>query len=124
MEQRMAVELKEIADGKVLDIHVSGKLVKDDYKHLVPEAERLIKQHGKIRILLEMKDFHGWDAGALWEDIKYDLKHFSDIERVAMVGEKKWQKGMSWFCRPFTTAKVRYFDQSALDEAREWAEAA
>ncbi len=120
----MAVELKEIADGKVLDIHVSGKLVKDDYKHLVPEAERLIKQHGKIRILLEMKDFHGWDAGALWEDIKYDLKHFSDIERVAMVGEKKWQKGMSWFCRPFTTAKVRYFDQSALDEAREWAEAA
>ena len=42
-----------------------------------------------------MKDFHGWDAGALWEDIKFDLKHFSDIERVAMVGEKKWQKGMS-----------------------------
>ena len=28
------------------------------------------------------------------EDIKYDLKHFSDIERVAMVTEKKWQKGI------------------------------
>jgi stage II sporulation SpoAA-like protein len=124
MEQSMAVELKEIAAGKVLDIHVSGKLVKDDYKHLVPEVERLIEQHGKIRVLLEMKDFHGWDAGGLWEDIKFDLKHFSDVERVAMVGEKKWQKGMSRFCRPFTTAKVRYFDQAARDEAREWAEAA
>ncbi|MGO8929096.1 MAG: STAS/SEC14 domain-containing protein [Limisphaerales bacterium] len=120
----MAIELKEMAEGKILVVHVSGKLVKEDYKNLVPEAERLIKQHGKIRILLEMKDFHGWDAGALWEDIKYDLKHFSDIERVAMVGEKKWQKGMSWFCRPFTTAKVRYFDQTALDEARQWVEAA
>lgn len=120
----MAVELKEMAAGKVLDIYVSGKLAKDDYKHLVPEVERLIEQHGKIRVLLEMKDFHGWDAGGLWEDIKFDLKHFSDVERVAMVGEKKWQKGMSQFCRPFTTAKVRYFDQAALDEAREWAEAA
>ena len=63
----MAIGLKEMAAGKVLDIHVSGKLVKDDYKHFVPEAERLIKQHGKIRdIALEMKDFHGWDAGALF----------------------------------------------------------
>jgi hypothetical protein len=124
MEQHMAVELKEMAEGKVLDIHVSGKLVKDDYKHLVPEVERLIKEHGKIRVLLEMNDFHGWDAGGLWEDIKFDLKHFSDVERVAMVGEKKWQKGMSAFCRPFTTAKVRYFDHSALDEACKWAEAA
>ena len=120
----MAVELKELAAGKVLDVQVSGKLAKDDYQHLVPEVERLIEQHAKIRVLLEMKDFHGWDASGLWEDIKFELKHFSDVERVAMVGEKKWQKGMSQFCRPFTTAKIRYFDQSALDEAREWAEAA
>lgn len=77
-----------------------------------------------LRVLLEMKDFHGWDSSGLWEDIKFDLKHFSGVERVAMVGEKEWQKGMSQFCRPFTTAKVRYFDQSALDEARQWAEAA
>jgi hypothetical protein len=120
----MAVELEELAAGKVLDIHVSGKLVKDDYKHFVPEVERLIQQHGKIRVLLEMTDFHGWDARGLWEDIKFDLKHFSDVERVAMVGESKWQKGMSQFCRPFTSAKIRYFDRSALDEARQWAEAA
>jgi hypothetical protein len=71
-----------------------------------------------------MKDFQVWDAGGLWEDIKFDLKHFSDVERLAIVGEKKWQKGMSQFCRPFTTAKVHYFDRSALDEACKWAEAA
>ncbi len=32
-------------------------------------TERLIGEHGKIRILLEMHDFHGWEAGALWEDV-------------------------------------------------------
>jgi hypothetical protein len=123
MEQYMAIELKEENGGKVLDVRVSGKLVKDDYEHFVPAVERLIQQHGKIRVLLEMTDFHGWDAKALWEDLKFDLKHFSDIERVAMVGDKRWQKGMAVFCRPFTTAKVRYFDHSQLSEARQWAEA-
>jgi hypothetical protein len=57
---------------------------------------------------------------ALWEDIKFDVKHFSDIERIAMVGERKWQKGMATFCKPFTTAKVRYFERSDLEAAREW----
>jgi hypothetical protein len=124
MEYRMPIKLEEMKKGKLLDVHVSGKLAKDDYKEFVPEVDRLIEQHGKIRVLLKMTDFRGWKAGALWEDIKFDLKHFSDIERVAMVGEKKWQKGMSQFCRPFTTAKIRYFDRSKIDEAREWAEAA
>jgi hypothetical protein len=120
----MPIKLEERGEGRVLDVHVSGKLAKDDYKQFVPEIDRLIEQHGTIRVLLEMNDFHGWNAGALWEDVKFDLKHFSDIERVAMVGEKKWQKGMSRFCRPFTAAKIRYFDHGALDEARQWAEAA
>lgn len=119
----MAIQLEERDDGKVLEVRVIGTIVKDDYKEFVPHVDRLIGRHGKIRILLDMKDFHGWTAGALWEDIKFDLKHFSDIERVAMVGEKKWQKGMSQFCRPFTRAKIRYFDHAALDEAWEWAEA-
>ncbi len=120
----MAIELKETAGGKVLNVQVTGKLVKNDYKHFVPEVERLIQQHGKIRVLLNMTDFHGWDAGGLWEDIKFDLKHHSDIDRVAMVGDKPWQKGMSLVCRPFTSAKIRYFDRSDLDEAHQWAEAA
>ncbi len=120
----MAIELKEEGNGKILDVRVSGKLVKDDYRHFVPEVERLIEKHGKVRVLLEMNDFHGWSPGALWEDIKFDMKHFSHLERVAMVGEKPWQKGMSKVCRPFTTAKIRYFDRSALTEARQWAEAA
>jgi len=120
----MSVKLEENDGGKVLAIHLSGKLTKEDYQHFVPTVDRLIHEHGKIRVLVDMADFHGWTAGALWEDIKFDVKHFSDIERVAMVGEKKWQEGMSRFCRPFTSATIRYFEHSEADAARQWAEAA
>jgi hypothetical protein len=116
----MTVKLQEVEDGKVLEISVIGKLSEADYKHFAPEVERLIKENGKIRILLEMSQFHGWEPGALWEDIKFDFKHFADIDRLAVIGETKWQEWMTKFCRPFTTATIRYFDYAAADEARGW----
>ena len=64
-----------------------------------------------------MHDFHGWTLGAVWEDVKFDLRHFSHIERLALVGDTKWEAGMAMFCKPFTTAKVRYFDESKAEEA-------
>jgi hypothetical protein len=116
----MAIQLTEKNGGKILEVRVNGKLAHEDYQRFVPEFERLVKQKGKIRVLFEMADFHGWKAAALWDDIKLDLKHFSDIERLAMVGDKKWEKGMSVFCKPFTTAKIRYFDTAQAAEAHAW----
>jgi hypothetical protein len=119
-----AVTLNEIEGGKILEIQLTGKLAKEDYERFVPVVERLVAQHRKIRLLILMNDFHGWTAGALWEDIKFDAKHFKDIERIALVGEAKWQHGMAVFCKPFTSAKIRYFDRGEIDEAREWLTAA
>ena len=90
----MPIELKEESEGKLVLVRVSGKLTKGDYEHFLPEVEALIKKHGKIDVLMTMHDFHGFDAGALWQDIKFDLKHFTHIRRIAMVGETKWQKWM------------------------------
>lgn len=118
----MAIKLSEKNGGKVLEVQVSGKLAHEDYQHFVPKFEQMIHQHGKINVLFEMQDFHGWEAAALWDDIKFDMKHFSDIERLALVGEKNWEKGMSVFCKPFTTAKVRYFDRANAAEAHTWIE--
>ncbi len=120
----MAIKVEEKDNSKLVEVYLSGRITRQDYKQFVPEMDRLVHDHGKLHVLMDMHDFHGWTPGALWEDIKFDVKHFSDIERVAMVGEKKWQKGMSHFCRPFTTAKIRYFNHAEMAAAREWAEAA
>ena len=116
----MPVQLSEEDGGKSLVVHVSGKLTKADYEHFVPEFEQLVQEHGKLRVLFDMIGLQGWDAGALWEDIKFDVKHFADIERLAMVGDKKWEHGMAVFCKPFTRATIRYFDHADAAEARTW----
>lgn len=116
----MSIQLQEEDGGKILVVHVSGKLVKSDYEHFVPEFERLIGLHGKLNVLFNMTDFHGWTVGALWEDTKFGVHHFSHIDRLAVVGEKKWQEGLATFCKPFTKAKVQYFDHGREAEARTW----
>lgn len=120
----MPVELKQINDGKMLEVHATGKITAVEYQQLVPMFEQLVKQHGKLRVLFQLHDFHGWTAGALWEDIKFEQKHFSDIERLAIIGETKWQAGMAKFCRHFTTADIRFFKADQVKVAREWLAAA
>jgi SpoIIAA-like len=114
--------LETISAGRVLEVRITGKLTKEAYQKFVPAVDEQIREHGKLRILFVMRDFHGWTAGALWEDLKFDLKHWKDIERLAIVGDKKWEKGMTTFCKPFTKAQIRYFDAAQIEDARQWIE--
>lgn len=118
----MPIQLEEENGGKLLIVHVTGKLDGTDYEQFVPEFERLVQQHGKLRLLFDMTDFHGWTASALWADTQFAVLHFSDIDCLAVVGETKWQQGMATFCKSFTTATVRYFDQLNGVSARRWVE--
>ncbi len=116
----MPIQLQHHEDQNYLELQMTGKLVKEDYHEFVPVIETVIQQHGPLHILLELHDFHGWSMGALWEDLKFDLKHFKDIERLAIVGENRWQEGMAKFCKPFTSATIQYFETSEADEAKSW----
>lgn len=105
---------------KVLSFKLSGKLHDDDYKKFVPLVDDAIAQGGKVRLLAQFHDFHGWDLHALWDDIKFSTTHCTKIERIALVGDKTWEKWMATVCKPFTLAKIRYFDAGALDAAKAW----
>ncbi|MEZ6087825.1 MAG: STAS/SEC14 domain-containing protein [Pirellulaceae bacterium] len=116
----MSNEVKELVDENIVEVGLSGKLTHEDYEAFVPVLEQRIKQVGKIRLLVVMPDFHGWSTAALWDDLKFDFKHYSDIERLALVGDARWESGMALFCKPFTSATVKYFEISELEVARQW----
>ncbi|MEO8350095.1 MAG: STAS/SEC14 domain-containing protein [Chthoniobacteraceae bacterium] len=105
---------------RVLGFKLSGKLHDEDYQHFVPALEAAIQKHGKVRMLAHFEDFHGWDLHALWDDTKFSTKHCTDIEKLALVGDKSWEKWMAVVCKPFTMAKVEYFDVADIDRAWAW----
>ncbi len=103
----------------LLGFKLSGKLHDEDYKHFVPAIDAAAGS-GKVRLLAQFHDFHGWDAQALWDDIKFSTTHCTKFEKIAIVGETTWQKWMAVVCKPFTMAKVQYFEASKIDDAWAW----
>ena len=114
------IRLEKSSVGNVAILTFKGKLEKEDYDMFVPQIEGLMRDHAKIRLLVELRDFKGWTAGALWEDTKFAARHYSDIERLAVVGDAGWEKGMTAFIKPFTAAAVKYFDRQDASSAYEW----
>lgn len=106
--------------ANVLGFKMSGRLHDEDYKKFTPLVDDAIAKEGKARILAQFSDFHGWDTHALWDDIKFSTTHCTKIERIALVGEKSWEKWMAAVCKPFTMAKIRYFDVNEFDVAKAW----
>ena len=116
----MAIDIIEDNAAKLLTVKASGKLSAKDYETLEPGVDKLIETAGRIKILFIMHDFHGWELGAVWEDIKFATKHCRDIEKVAMVGDKSWEKWMATICKPFTMSSIKYFDTGEDNAARDW----
>lgn len=116
----MPIELREENGGKILEVGLVGTLVKEDYPPLIGEFHRLVALQGKIRVLLDMSRFHGWDAGALWEEIKFDLQHLNEMERLAVIGDKKWQHAIARFAEAVLPTATRYFDEADAAQARAW----
>lgn len=116
----MPIEMREENGGGILDVALIGTLVKEDYGPLIATFQRLVRLHGTIRVLLDMTQFHGWEPGAMWEEIKFDLQHMAEMDRLAVIGEKKWQHAISTFAKPFTPATTRYFDGAGAAQARAW----
>lgn len=116
----MTVTIQPDADSSLFYIQATGKLTREDYEHWVPALDAHLVANKRASILFEMHEFHGWTAGALWADLKFGVQHFTSIDRIAIVGEKPWQKGMAMFCKPFTMARVRYFAAQDIAAARDW----
>jgi|SRR5271165_6513163 len=115
------IEILERSSGKVLGIKVSGKLLHQDYQRFVPMLEVLIAEHGSIRCLVEMTDFQGIELKALWDEIKFDVRHSRQIERSAVIGDRSWEAWMTSLSRPiFPKAELRYFDSAEREHAWDW----
>jgi hypothetical protein len=105
----------------VLWVKVSDKLTRQEYAELVPSWEQMIARHGKLRLLFQMEPgFKGWQPTAAWEDLKFSVTHRNELERVALVGERKWEAWVTKLGGMLVDADVRFFESADIEEAQRW----
>lgn len=114
------INLEQKEGLKIVTIKFTDVLNKGDYELFVPQLEELMKSKDKMRLLIELDEFKGLTLGALWEETKFSFKHFDDIDRVAVVGEKKAGEPNTVLTKPFKWAEVRFFKTSEKGEAKQW----
>ncbi len=114
------IETIDTGSAKVVGWKLRGTLHDQDYRQFLPQVESILTTQGKVRLFVYFEDFHGWDLHAAWDDFKFGVRHYSDFERIAIVGDRRWEKWMATLCKPFTRAEVKYFDHSEVEEAWKW----
>lgn len=120
MAPEPSISVRQEDDGNYLRVQISGKLSKGDYNVISPAIDRQAKRNETIRVLFELKNFKGWTLGAVWEDLMVSFKHYSKFERIAIVGDRRWEKSLTPLRKLFTGAEVRFFDSLELVEAQAW----
>ena len=115
------IEVIEKSGSNVIGLRVDGKLLHADYQQFIPKLEALIEEHGSIRCYCEITSFAGIELKALWDELKFDVKHCKQIERCAIVGDPSWHQWMTKSGKViFHKADIRYFHQGESDQAWAW----
>lgn len=116
------IELLQTRSPKLIGLRCTGRLHSKDYRKIQPKLEKTIKKEGTIRLLAQLDDFHGWDMLAAVDELMLEVKHAHDFEKIAIIGDRRWEKWMAELPKLFTTARVRYFDVSEREQAWNWLE--
>ena len=115
------IKIEHLSDRSMIIIRASGTLTINDYEAAIPELQNSIElSDGPLRVLLRLEDFSGWEIGALWREIEFDLKYGKDFGRIAVVGENLLEEWGTTLSAPFTKADMQFFPADQEAKAYEW----
>jgi hypothetical protein len=113
----MTISVLDRSTGRTLGFKVSGDVTKADYEVLTPAVAAAVDQHGTVNVLLDLTDFHWEKIGAWGADIHFGHECHDKIDRMAIVGNRNWEKHLASLASPFYAEDSRYFE----DDADAWA---
>ena len=115
-------EVMNESSGNVLGIKAIGIVRRADYDVLTPLCESLIEQEGTIRVLIDMQDFDLEEPTAWGADLHLGHEMHNKIEKMAIVGNRRWEQWMTSFCSPFYAREAKYFRAEDMADAWNWLE--
>lgn len=113
--------IEHLPDRDIIVLRASGQLRAREYDDAIPEIEHALKlAKGPLRVLIRLEDFRGWTIPGLWQELKFDIRHRNDFDRVAVICESRLEEWGTRLATPFFDATIRYFRPEQEDEAMAW----
>lgn len=107
-----------------LGFKVSDKLTEEDYAAFLPRLNDALAAYGKINMLMVIDHFEGYaNMDVAKTDFKFGTHQYHQVEKLAVVGNKKWYKWAVKVLDPFTRhTEEHFFEPEQIDEAWQWAQ--
>ncbi len=114
------VGVERVQDRYFVYMKAVGKLTHEDYEKMTPMLDAALAKvtEPRVRVLIDATELEGWEPRAAWDDFKLGLKHGNQFEKIAIVGNKKWEKFLAKMANWFVAGEVRFFEN--LEDAMEW----
>ncbi len=96
-------------EGRYVAIKAAGVLSDSDYETFLPRLVEIISRHRPIRLFVDLTEFDGWGAQALWNDFTFGMRHARDFERIALIGDARWEALVARMANALMQCEVRHF---------------
>lgn len=121
--ETFTINIEQHGEEAQIHVRLCGSLDAEAEEKLIEAARQGVGNANQVRALIEVDDFHGWaDLRTFWQHLRFVFGLRSRIERVAIVGDEKWQQRLVTSARNVLRVDARYFDEDHLEEARDWVE--
>lgn len=111
------------SEGSALGVRITSKVSLEMEKEWISKVEKVIEEHGKVRMLVFLDEHAGWGLKAGIEDLKWVLTHMKEIEKIALVSDSNFWKWYVTLDSPFgkmVGIDEKYFKPAEISTAWEW----
>ena len=116
----ISLAMKRYEDLLFIELGMIGKLNHNDYQIFLPILKKALKEakNLKVNMLVDMTNFKGWSLRAGLDDMIFGLKYRNAFDKLAIVGNKKYEEIAIKIFAPLMSGKIKFFKN--YEKAVKW----
>jgi hypothetical protein len=115
------IEVSELSNSSVLALNISGKLTRQNLDEFISILKNHISQSDDPLLYMVLQDFKGWEGVAIaWKDLNLDAAYIGYLDRIAIVGDKKWIEWGRQMVDALSKEELKYFYTDQAEKAWKW----
>ena len=116
----MSVTIEQ-GEGDLRVMRITGLLKKSELDAVLATEERQWRPTTRVKVLVIVEDFKGWERGADWGDVGFFFEHDHQIEKIAIVSDPKWEvQTLAFAGAGVRRGQVKFFPKDQMALARAW----
>lgn len=116
------IELMKDLPAGIIGLNATGKVTGAEYERVViPAIDAALKDSERLRLIYHLgREFEGFEAAALWSDVRVGLAHLRAWERTAVVTDVSWLRTATKAVGCVIPGELRVYSDAQLGAAKDW----